>query len=409
MATPNTFIALQRRTTRTAVGVLAACLLGAAVFAVSSGLSVTASEPPPAPAAVRVSVAPVVQAQVAAWDEFSGRLEAVEQVEVRSRVSGAVHSVHFREGALVRAGDLLVTIDPAPYAADVERAQAQLAAAAARLANRRSEHERAERLWEENAIAGRELDERVDSLHEAEANVRAAQAALTSAQLNLGYTQVRAPIAGRIGKFEVTAGNLVAAGPGAPVLSSLVSVDPIYASFDVDEQVLVRALQDVPGVDGDRSQIDRIPVRMGTVVTEGTPYAGTLQLIDNKVDTRSGTVRVRARFPNPHGALIPGQFARVQLGKAIAREALLVADRAVGTDQNKRFVLVVGSDNKVAYREVTLGPTVDGLRVITQGLRRDERIVVNGVQRVRPGTLVDPQHGSMHEPAASEAAARKRS
>ena len=379
-------------------------VVAAGLLATRKG-KVAASEPPPPPPAVSVSVATVVQATVAAWDEFSGRLEAVEQVDVRSRVSGAVQSVHFREGALVKTGDLLVTIDPAPYAAEAERAQAQVAAAEARVANRRSEHMRAERLWREDAIAQRELDERVDSLHEAEANLRAAQAALTSAKLSLGYTQVRAPIAGRIGKFEVTVGNLVAAGPGAPVLTTLVSVNPIYASFDADEPVIVRALQDIPGAEGDRSQIDRVPVRMGTVATEGTPYEGKLQLIDNKVDSRSGTVRVRARFDNLQGSLIPGQFAKIRLGKAKASESLLVSERAVGTDQNKKFVLVVGDDNKIVYREVTLGPTVDGLRIVTKGLQANERIVVNGVQRVKPGTVVAPQQVPMEGQADSGALA----
>jgi multidrug efflux system membrane fusion protein len=391
--------ALQRNTPLMGVALLALAGAAAAVFLVVTDRGATASERPTSPPAVTVSVAPVVRASVAAWDEFSGRLEAVEQVDVRSRVSGAVQSVHFREGALVKAGDLLVTIDPAPYSADAERAQAQVAAAEARLANRRSEQQRAERLWREDAIAQRELDERNDSLHEAEANLRAAQAALTSARLNLGYTQVRAPIAGRIGKFEVTAGNLVAAGPGAPVLATLVSVNPIYASFDADEQVIVRALQDIPGADGDRSLIDRIPVRMGTVATEGTPHEGRLQLIDNKVDTRSGTVRVRATFDNARGALIPGQFARIRLGKAKATESVLVSERAVATDQDKKFVLVVGDDNKVVYREVTLGAAVDGLRIVTRGLQGNERVVVNGVQRVRPGTLVTPQQVVMDAPA----------
>ena len=403
--------ALRRSASRLSVALVCVLLVVAAGLLATRKGKVAASEPPPPPPAISVSVATVVQATVAAWDEFSGRLEAVEQVDVRSRVSGAVQSVHFREGALVKTGDLLVTIDPAPYAAEAERAQAQVAAAEARVANRRSEHMRAERLWREDAIAQRELDERVDSLHEAEANLRAAQAALTSAKLSLGYTQVRAPIAGRIGKFEVTVGNLVAAGPGAPVLTTLVSVNPIYASFDADEPVIVRALQDIPGAEGDRSQIDRVPVRMGTVATEGTPYEGKLQLIDNKVDSRSGTVRVRARFDNLQGSLIPGQFAKIRLGKAKASESLLVSERAVGTDQNKKFVLVVGDDNKIVYREVTLGPTVDGLRIVTKGLQANERIVVNGVQRVKPGTVVAPQQVPMEGQADSGtlAAAPRRS
>ena len=185
-----------------------------------------------APQAMPVSVATVVQADVATWDEFSGRLEAVDRVDVRSRVAGAVQQIHFREGALVKRGDLLVTIDPAPYAAEAERAQAQVVAAQARLTYAKSEYERARRLWEERAIAQRELDSRANARDEADANLAAALAARQSAQLNLSYTQVRAPVAGRVGKLEVTVGNLVAAGPGAPTLTSLVSVSPIYAAFD---------------------------------------------------------------------------------------------------------------------------------------------------------------------------------
>lgn len=373
---------------------VAAAATAAAILVTLHGSRVTATEQPAAAPAVPVSVATVIQAPVAAWEEYSGRLEAIEHVDIRSRVSGAVQSVHFREGSIVRAGDLLLTIDPAPYAAQVERAQAQVAAAQARLAHWRGEQQRAERLWQEQAIAQRELDERSNGLHEAEANLRAAQASLTSARLDLGYTQVRAPIGGRVGKVEVTVGNLVAAGPGAPVLTTLVSVSPIYASFDVDEQVVARALQDVAGPEGDRSRIDRIPVRMGTVATDGAPYEGKLQLIDNKVDTRSGTVRVRARFDNARGELIPGQFARMQLGRAKATEALLISDRAVGTDQSKKFVMVVGPDNKAIYREVTLGPMVDGLRIVKSGLQPNERILVSGLQRVKPGTLVAPQEAS---------------
>ncbi|CAN7398079.1 efflux RND transporter periplasmic adaptor subunit [Variovorax sp. LjRoot290] len=348
-----------------------------------------------APRATPVSVATVAATDVNTWDEFSGRLEAVERVDVRSRVAGAVQAAHFREGSLVKQGDLLITIDPAPYAAEVERAEAQVASAQARVSFTRSEQERARRLWEEKAIAQRELDERVNAGREAEANLRAAQASLQSARLNLGYTQVRAPVAGRIGKIEVTVGNLVAAGPGAPVLTTLVSVSPIYASFDADEQVVVKALKDLPGGASARNKIEGIPVQMGTAGLEGTPYEGKLQLIDNQVDARSGTVRVRAAFDNKDGALIPGQFARIRMGQARSESAVLVNERAVGTDQNKKFVMVVDADNKTVYREVTLGASVNGLRVVTKGLKAGERVVVNGLQHVRPGALVAPQAVTM--------------
>jgi multidrug efflux system membrane fusion protein len=343
-----------------------------------------------------VSVAPVTEREITTWDEFSGRLEAVERVELRSRVAGAVQSVHFREGALVRKGDLLVTIDPAPYAAEAERAEAQVAAAQARLAHAATEAARARRLWQDSAIAQREVDERLNAQREAEANLRAAQAQLQSARLNLGYTQLRAPVAGRIGKLEVTVGNLVAAGPGAPVLATLVSVSPIYASFDADEQTVVRALRDLPAGASARQRIERIPVQMATSLTgEATSHTGRLHLIDNQVDAKSGTVRVRATFDNRDGTLIPGQFARIRMGQPQAARVLLVSERAIGTDQDKKFVLVVGDDNKAQYREVALGAPVDGLRVVRNGLKAGERVVVNGLQRVRPGAAVQPQPVAM--------------
>ncbi len=373
-------------------GLTAVLAITSAVFGLPS-FKAEANDAPAvtAPRATPVSVATVAATQVNTWDEFSGRLEAVERVDVRSRVAGAVAAVHFREGALVKEGELLITIDRAPYAADVERAEAQVASAQARVSFSRSEQERARRLWDEQAIAQRELDERINAGREAEANLRAAQAMLQTARLSLGYTQVRAPVAGRIGKLEVTVGNLVAAGPGAPVLTTLVSVSPIYASFDADEQVVVRALTNLPGGASARSRIEGIPVQMGTSGVEGTPFEGRLQLIDNQVDARSGTVRVRASFDNRNGALIPGQFARVRMGQARSEPALLVSERAVGTDQNKKFVMVVGEDNKTEYREVTLGAPFDGLRIVTKGLTAGERVVVNGLQHVRPGALVAPQ------------------
>jgi multidrug efflux system membrane fusion protein len=349
------------------------------------------SAPPPTP----VSVAAVVEREVATWDEFSGRLEAVERVDVRSRVAGTVQSVHFREGALVGKGDLLITIDPAPYAAEVERAEALRVAAQARTAYTRSEFERAQRLLGEQAIAQREFDQRSNEFREAEANLRGAQAALQTAKLSLGYTQVRAPVAGRVGRLEITVGNLVAAGPGAPVLTTLVSVSPIYASFEADEQVVTRALSNLPSGASARAQLERIPVQMGTAATADTPFTGHLQLVDNQVDAKSGTVRVRAVFDNRDGSLMPGQFARLRMGQAKNGTALLINERAIGTDQSKKFVIVVGADNVATYREITLGSHANGLRIVTTGLKANERVVVNGLQRVRPGSPVAPQPVAM--------------
>ena len=395
---PNTPTRTRRPLWIAGTTLTALAAVATAVFTLGSPTA-GASSSPAAPQAMPVSVAAVVASDVATWDEFSGRLEAVERVDIRSRVAGTVQSVHFREGALVNKGDLLITIDPAPYAADVERAAAQVVAAQARQAFTRSEAERAQRLLDEKAIAQREHDERSNALREADANLRAAQAALQTAKLSLGYTEVRAPVAGRVGRLEITAGNLVAAGPGAPVLTTLVSVSPIYASFDADEQTVTRALRDLQGLEkagaSARAQLERIPVQMWAgAITSGNndaPIAGRLQLVDNQVDAKSGTVRVRAVFDNKDGTLMPGQFARLRMGQAKASSALLINERAVGTDQNKKFVMVVGADNKAAYREITLGANVNGLRIVQTGLKPNERIVVNGLQRVRPGAAVAPE------------------
>lgn len=353
--------------------------------------------------AMPVSVAVVEQRDITLWREFSGRLEAVERVGIRSRVSGAVQTVHFREGALVKKGDLLITIDPAPFEAEVARAEAQVAAADARVLLTKSELERGQKLTDNRFISRSNLDQRTNAYREAEANLRAVKATLQASRLDLGYTQVRAPVAGRVGRLEVTVGNLVAAGPNAPILTRLVSVDPIYASFDADEEVVAGVLKAL-GANA-HTKVERIPVQMVTVTSNGTSYQGHLQLIDNQVDAETGTVRVRAVFDNADGSLMPGQFARLRMGQAQSEPALLVSERAVGTDQDKKYVMVVGEDKKAEYREVKLGAFADGLRVVTSGLKAGERIVVNGLQRVRPGAPVAPQMVSMDSGAALQAQA----
>ena len=368
-------------------GLIAAVAAGAAwqVLPRAPGSPATAAA---APAAIPVSVATVEQRDIAIWNDFSGRIEAIGRVEIRPRAAGAIVAAHFREGAMVQQNDLLFTIDPAPYAAAV-----------ARLAVAVREQGRAQQLVGSGFTPQRDVDQRVNEAHAAEANLRASQADLVTAQLNLDYTEVRAPIAGRVGRIEVTAGNLVPAGPTAPVLTTLVSVNPIYASFEADEQSLSQALATLPGSGGDLVQeIGRIPVEMGTLGTEGTPYRGTLQLVDNVVDARSGTVRLRAAFDNPDGKLRPGQFARIRLGQARTEPALAIDERAIGTDQDRRFVMVVGAGNVVAYRQVTLGAIADGLRLVTPGLQPGERIIVNGLQRVRPGAVVAPTAVAMSQP-----------
>lgn len=348
---------------------------------------------PPAEQAMPASVATLEPREAILWDEFSGRLEAVDRIDVRARVGGAVQATHFAEGELVKAGDLLVSIDPAPYAAEVQRLEAQVAGAEARVAMTSSDLERGQRLSDQHIVTARDLDVRANAFKEAKASLDAAKAALEAARLNLGYTQVRAAVSGRVGRREITPGNLVATGAGAPVLTTLVSVDPVYASFDADEGVVLKALASIAEPAGGRGKLDRIPVEMATA--DGTQAKGHLQFIDNKVDARSGTIRVRATFANGDGRLIPGQFARMRLGQAAPGRLLLVGERAVGTDQDKKFVLVVGADNRATFRVVTLGRAVEGLRVVTSGLAGGERIVVNGLQRIRPGTLVQPEPVAM--------------
>ncbi|MGL4287105.1 MAG: efflux RND transporter periplasmic adaptor subunit, partial [Phreatobacter sp.] len=363
--------------------VAAAVATGVAVFGAPTQKARAQDPQATAAPAMPVSVATVEPRDAIAWDEFSGRLEAVERVDVRSRVAGAVQAVHFREGALVRQGDLLITIDPAPYAAEVDRAEAQVTAAEARVALAKSELARGQQLLDSRVVSVRDLDQRTNAYREGEANLRAAQAALQSARLNLGYTEVRAPVAGRVGRLEITIGNLVAAGPGAPMLTTLVSVNPIYASFNADEQAVARALNSLGAGANVTGELDRIPVEMFTATRASERVRGRLQLVDNQVDARTGTVRMRAVFDNPDGALMPGQFARLRMGQARSEPALLISERAVGTDQDKKFVFVVDADNKATYREVVLGNVTDGLRSVTSGLKSGERIVVNGLQRIR--------------------------
>ena len=350
-----------------------------------------------APPATPVSVATVEQHDTAIWNDFSGRVEAVGRVEIRPRVAGAIIEAHFREGALVKKGDLLFIIDPAPYIASVKQSEAAVAAANARLVLAAREQNRGKSLVNTSDLAVRDLDSRVNEFNAAQANLDSMQAALDLSRLNLAWTQVRAPIDGRVGKIEVTAGNLVPAGSSAPVLTTLVSVNPIYASFEADEQSVARAVASLPKGADMVADLDKIPVQMETLT--GANLTGKLQLIDNLVDTRSGTVRVRAAFDNADGRLMPGQFARLRLGQDGMAPTIAIAEQAIGTDQDRRFVMVVGADNKATYRNIQIGGMTGGLRIVTAGLQPGDHIVVNGLQRIRPGSLVAPQMVPMKQAA----------
>jgi multidrug efflux system membrane fusion protein len=343
--------------------------------------------------AVSVTVAMIEPKQTVLWDDFSGRLEAINRVELRPRVAGAILATNFTEGALVKAGDVLFKIDPAPYEAEVDKANAQLEAAKARVVFTQGELERGAQLVGNAVVTRRDYDQRDNANREAIANVKAAEATLQTAKLNLDYTEVRAPVDGRVGKFEITVGNLVAAGTASPVLTSLVSVNPIYASFDADEEVVLHALNSIADGTGKRRNLDQIPVEMAT--SGGLSAKGHIQLIDNQVNGQSGTIRVRAVFPNDDGRLIPGQFARVRMGQPKQQTLVMIDERAIGTDQDKKFVMAVGDDSRAVYRPITLGGSVDGLRIVTAGLKTGDRIVVNGLQRVRPGALLKTEVAAM--------------
>ncbi|MFW7348083.1 MAG: efflux RND transporter periplasmic adaptor subunit [Pigmentiphaga sp.] len=374
-----------------------AVTLGVAVLGVAGGIAVQRmpalagqEEAPAAPApAAAVDVAEVVSRTITDWRGYSGRLEAVDRVEIRPLVSGTLTAVHFQDGALVRKGDVLFTIDPRPYAAEVARVQGQLAAAEARDAYAASELARGQRLLSDNAIAKRDFEEKQNAAREAAANLQAARAALEAARLNLEYTRITAPVAGRISRAQVTVGNVVAAGAASAPLTTLVSTARMYAAFDVDEPTYLKMAQ------ASRAGSGAIPVYLGLANEEGHPRKGTVSFIDNRLDVASGTIRVRAVFDNPDGQLIPGLYARVQLGGGKPRDALLIDERAVGTDQDKRFVLVLDEGNRARYREVRLGSASGGLRVVDAGLKAGERIVVNGLQRVRPGEPVTPREVPM--------------
>lgn len=348
--------------------------------------------PPPPP---QVTVATVVERDVTEWDEFTGRLQAVDSVEVRPRVSGYVSAVRFTEGAMVRRGDLLFQIDPRPFQAEVDRLRAEQTRAQATVQRANSEFQRAERLRNADAISNEDHDRRGSFAQESAAQVAAVEAALRAAELNLEFTQVTSPINGRVSRAIVTEGNLVSSGPGeATLLTTVVSLDPVYAYFDADEQVYLKYTGGgLPNANGggkrSRSSIDR-RIRMALASDDGFPREGQLDFLDNQLDGATGTIRGRAVFRNTDGLLTPGLFVRLRLAGTGTYHGLLIQDRAVGTDLSKKFVYVVSPKHEIEYRAVTLGPVVNGLRVVRSGLKAGEPVVVNGLQRIRPGAPVTP-------------------
>lgn len=336
----------------------------------------------PAP---KVSVAKVLEQPVNEWDEFTGRLEAPETVEIRPRVSGQIDEVAFTEGALVKKGDLLFQIDPRPFQAEVRRLEALVAQGRANATRSENEARRGERLRTSNAISAELADSRTSAAQEARAGVGAIQAQLDLAKLNLSFTRVTSPISGRVSRAQITAGNLVSADVTA--LTSVVSTDKIYAYFDADERVYLKYIE--LARQGRRGQTT--PVYLGLSNEDGNPHLGQMNFVDNQVNPKTGTIRGRAVFDNSDGSYTPGLYARLKLVGSGTYSAVLINDEAVGTDLGKKFVLVMDADNKSAYRAVELGPKIEGLRIVRSGLNKDDTIIVKGLQRVRPGSPVAPE------------------
>ncbi|MDH4259676.1 MAG: efflux RND transporter periplasmic adaptor subunit [Gammaproteobacteria bacterium] len=344
-----------------------------------------------------VSVAQVVKKSVTEWDDYSGHVEAVESAEIRARVAGQLNRVHYREGGLVEKGQLLFTIDDREYAAAADAARANLARADSRLMLAQQELTRAESLIAARAVSQGELESRQVEFQQAEADKLAAKAGLTQAELNLGFTRVRAPFAGRAGAALVNPGNLVA--PNESLLTTLVSIDPVYVTFTGDERTYLR-YQDL-GRSGNResSRDAPNPVLVGLANEEGYPHKGEMNFVDNAIDPDSGTIRARAVLPNPDGVFTPGLFARVRLLGGSLTDALLIHDQAVLTDQDRRFVYIIGEGNTAERRDVRLGAHVEGLRVVESGLAPGDKVIVNGMRKIFfPGQPVKPRDVPMDQP-----------
>ena len=346
-----------------------------------------AKPPPPS-----VTVAPVEQKQIVEWDEFTGRIEPVESVEVRPRVSGYIQEVRFQSGQMVKKGDVLFVIDPRWHQAAFDQRQAEFEQAKVRLDNARREADRTPQLLATKAISVEESDARQSRYQETKAALLAAQAALETARLDLDYTQVRAPIDGRVSRALLTDGNYASGVAGeATVLTTLVSVDPVYVYADIDENSLLKfnALAQAKKLETDGD--GKIPVELQLADEPEFPHHGYIESFNNRLDPNTGSILLRAVFPNADGRIVPGLFARIRVPLSERHPVMLVDERAIGTDQAQKFVLTLTKTNTVAYQSVKLGPAIEGKRIVRAGLQGSEEIVVNGVQRVRPGMSVAPQ------------------
>jgi len=382
---------IQKQRRRTAIVVLlvgvASVALGAGVIA-KNGYEARAGTVPTGLGGVAVTVVRLETQAVSPFAEFSGRINAVDYAEIRPQVSGRITEIRFHDGEHVNAGDVLLVIDPRPYQAAVDKAQADLQTAMNNAKFAKVERDRGSQLVKSNYLSQETFDQRTNADEVAKAAVQSAQAALETAQINLDYAYVKAPISGRVSRAEITLGNLVGApGSQPPVLTSIVSDNGAYADFEVDEQTY---LGNVRNYGQSHEEQQKIPV---DVVVRGGDhvYRGHIYSFDNRIDSGSGSIRARARFDNADGSLIPGMFVSVRMGSGAIDDALLVPESAIGNDQSKRFVFVVGDGNKAEYRTVELGPQIDGNRVIRTGLKVGDRVILDHLQRLAPGAPVVPQ------------------
>jgi multidrug efflux system membrane fusion protein len=372
---------------RSALFGAALVLMGGAWFAAHHMGSADAT-PVAASPAVPVNVLTLHPRQVRIWSEFSGKLDAVDYAEIRPEVSGRITEIRFMDGQNVKAGDVLFVIDPRPYQAAVAKAAADLQSARTNAVLAKSNLVRADNLRKAGAIALQTYDQSANASAVADAAIQGAEATLAQARLDVDHAYVKAPISGRVSRAEITLGNLVQVTTGAPLLTSVVSNDGIYADFDVDEQTYVQSIHAHADTQAEQQ---KIPVELTLSGDSAHVYKGFIQSFDNRISTGSGTIRARARFENSDGALVPGMFAAVRLANADDSSVLLVPERAIGTDQSKKFLFVVDKEGKAAFREVTLGQSVEGQRVVLSGLAAGERVIVDGTQHVMPGALVQAQ------------------
>jgi RND family efflux transporter MFP subunit len=369
---------------------LALLLLGASWFVFGPAWSRTKNDQQsPAPMLPKVTVSRPLVREIVEWDEYTGRLEATESVEVRARVNGYLQSIHFNDGTIVKKGDLLFVIDPRPYQAEVDRLQAEQQLAQAKLELAKSDHARAQKLLEFRAISQEEADTRAATEKQGQESVEAARAAVKAAKLNIEFTRVTAPIAGRISRKLVTEGNLINGGSAqSTLLTTIVSMDPVYVYFEPDERSYLKYARLSQNGKGAGSRETRNPVYLALADEKGFPRKGYIDFLDNRLDSKTGTMTGRAVFSNPDLSLTPGLFGRVRLQGSNRYQAVLVPDQAVGSDQAQKFVFVLNRDDTVESRAVQLGPVIHGFRVIREGLKADDWLIVSGMQRARPGSKV---------------------